>query len=84
MENICRIVDETPFISDLQKTFYKEILRIRKTRIIDFSLQLLNTKEQVTPSVEPEASLDQKISFAKDRNSWNTNGSASRNSNRER
>lgn len=41
MEKIYKIVDETPFISDLQKDFYKTILRERKERILDFSYKKL-------------------------------------------
>lgn len=46
MEKICKLVDETPFISDLQKTFYKQILSVRKERIIDYPLSLLKSKER--------------------------------------
>lgn len=41
MDVICRVVDETPLISELQKTFYKTMLRERKERILDFSYQKL-------------------------------------------
>lgn len=41
MEKIDNIVNETPFISDLQKEFYKTMLRERKERILDFSFQKL-------------------------------------------
>lgn len=41
MNKINRIVDTTPFISDLQKEFYKTMLRERKDRILDFSYQKL-------------------------------------------
>lgn len=41
MEKIDSIVNETPFISDLQKKFYKTMLRERKERILDFSFQKL-------------------------------------------
>ncbi len=33
------IVDNTPFISEKQKLFYKTMIKERKERIIDFSLQ---------------------------------------------
>lgn len=46
MNKICRIVDETPFISDLQKEFYKTMLRERKERILDFSYQKLRKRER--------------------------------------
>lgn len=41
MDKINKIIDETPFISDLQKVFYKKMLRERKERILDFSYQKL-------------------------------------------
>lgn len=41
MDKINKIIDETPFISDLQKVFYKTMLRERKERILDFSYQKL-------------------------------------------
>lgn len=44
INKICRIVDETPYISDLQKQFYKLMLTMRKERIIDYSLKLLCEK----------------------------------------
>lgn len=41
MGKINAIIDETPFITQLQKDFYKTILADRKTRILDFSYQKL-------------------------------------------
>ena len=38
---INKIIDETPFISDLQKTFYKTILKERKEHILNFSYEKL-------------------------------------------
>lgn len=46
MKKIYKIVDETPFISDLQKEFYKTMLRERKERILDFSYQKLRKRER--------------------------------------
>lgn len=46
MEKIYKIVEETPFISDLQKQFYKTMLRERKERILDFSYQKLRKRER--------------------------------------
>lgn len=46
MEKIDGIVDETPFISNLQKEFYKTMLRERKERILDFSYQKLRKRER--------------------------------------
>ena len=44
MEKIKTIIEETPFLSDLQKNFYFTVLRERKKRILDFSLELLKGK----------------------------------------
>lgn len=41
MQKINALIDETPFISDLQKTFYKTMLTERKEKILDKSLRLL-------------------------------------------
>ena len=41
MQKLYQIVDETPFISNLKKEFYKTMLRERKERILDFSYQKL-------------------------------------------
>ena len=46
MKKINTIVDETPFISDLQKKFYKTMLAERKERILDHSLTLLKNRER--------------------------------------
>lgn len=45
MKKIYDIVNETPFISDLQKDFYNTMLRERKERILDFSYQKLRKHE---------------------------------------
>ncbi len=41
MDQIQNIIVNTPFLTDLQKTFYMTILSERKSRILDFSLQKL-------------------------------------------
>ena len=46
MNEICGIIDDTPFITDLQKTFYKTMLKERKERILDFSLQKLEERDR--------------------------------------
>ena len=46
MNKIDKIVDKTPFISDLQRKFYKTLLRERKERILDFSYQKLRKRER--------------------------------------
>ena len=45
MKKINDLIDETPGISDLQKTFYKTMLAERKEKILEKSLQLLQKKE---------------------------------------
>lgn len=47
MEKIYGIVDETPFLSELQISFYKTMLKERKERILDFSYQKLLKRERV-------------------------------------
>lgn len=46
LEKINYIIDDTPFISDLQKEFYKTILKERKEKILDTSLEKLRKKER--------------------------------------
>lgn len=46
MEKIKDIVNQTPYISDLQKTFYITMLTERKERILDHSLVLLKKREK--------------------------------------
>lgn len=46
MDKINRIVDETPFISELQKDFYKTMLQERKECILDYSYQKLLKRER--------------------------------------
>lgn len=41
MEKISEIIDHTPFLSELQKAFYLTILRERKAKILDCSLEKL-------------------------------------------
>lgn len=45
MAKIQKIIEETPFISDLQKCFYLRMLKKRKERILDFSLAALEKRE---------------------------------------
>jgi hypothetical protein len=52
MQAIDCIIEETPYITDLQKTFYKTILAARKERILDYALGLLQARD---PGHEPQA-----------------------------
>lgn len=45
MSAINQMINETPFISDVQKDFYKLMIRERKEKILDFSLQKLQQRE---------------------------------------
>lgn len=44
MERITEIVDNTPFLSSLQRSFYLTMLKERKEKILDFSLKKLEMK----------------------------------------
>ena len=46
MNKIDLLIDETPFISDLQKRFYQTMLAERKEKILDRSLQKIRKKER--------------------------------------
>lgn len=46
MEKIKAVIDETPFISNLQKKFYTTMLTERKARILDFSLTSLEKSQK--------------------------------------
>lgn len=46
MEEINRLIEETPFISRLQKDFYKVMITERKEKILDYSMELLIKQEQ--------------------------------------
>ena len=43
MEKINQLIDDTPIISQIQKDFYKTMLKVRKEKILDFSLKKLTT-----------------------------------------
>lgn len=45
LAKINRIIDETPYINELQKSFYKTILKERKEKILDASLEKLRRRE---------------------------------------
>lgn len=45
MEAICRMIDETPFITELQKQFYQTMLQERKTCILDYALKQLEKRD---------------------------------------
>jgi hypothetical protein len=46
MKKIAELVNTTPYIGDLQKTFYLTMLTERKEKILDKSLQLLKKRER--------------------------------------
>ncbi|MBP9988609.1 MAG: CtkA family protein, partial [Ruminococcus sp.] len=45
MIRIDKMIDEMPYVDELQKTFYKTMLRERKEKILDKSLELLKKSE---------------------------------------
>ncbi len=47
MNKISDIIENTPYTSDLQKSFYITMLKERKARIIDFSLNALKKNESL-------------------------------------
>ncbi len=49
MVKIQTVIDNTPFISDLQKRFYLTMLTERKTRILDFSVKALENRQKDSP-----------------------------------
>ena len=49
MRKVNQIIDDTPFISNLQKRFYKIMIAERKEKILDRSLQRIRKKER-TPA----------------------------------
>lgn len=49
IEKISNIIEETPFITDLQKDFYKQILSLRKEKILDYSYELLQNRDRESP-----------------------------------
>lgn len=48
MDKIRKIIEYTPFITDLQKRFYTTMLETRKNRILDFALVALEKVEKQT------------------------------------
>ena len=46
LAEICRIIDETPGLSDIQKKFFAGMLSARKERILDFSFKKLKKLER--------------------------------------
>lgn len=49
MKRIQKLIEETPFISELQKQFYLTMLAGRKERILDFSIKALNNRKKAKP-----------------------------------
>lgn len=45
MEKINRIVKEPPFLEPVQREFYQIMLKERKEKILDFSMELLLKQE---------------------------------------
>lgn len=52
LKQINNIIEETPYITDLQKNFYKTILKARKEKILDKSLKKLLYREKTYEEAE--------------------------------
>lgn len=52
LDEINQLIEQTPFITDLQITFYKRMLKERKERILDYSLEKLLEKERYNQRIE--------------------------------
>lgn len=52
LDAINAFIDSTPFITDLQKNFYKTIIAARKERILDFSLKKYKKSCLITEKVD--------------------------------
>lgn len=62
LDKINAMIDETPLITDVEKNFYKFMLKERKTQILDKAIELLEEKKQDKTSViETLKSLKQEI-----------------------
>lgn len=60
MERIKSIIDETPFISELQKKFYVTMIRERKVKIIDYALEQLRHKNKAVRSTNSREYHDER------------------------
>lgn len=61
MENIHRLIDETPAITEVQKDFYKVIISERKAKIIDYSMELLFKQELLQKEQQGSLELTQEF-----------------------
>lgn len=46
MRKINDLIENTPYITDLQKMFYKTMISERKEKILDRSLQLVRNRDR--------------------------------------
>ena len=61
MENIHRLIDETPAITEVQKDFYKVMISERKAKIIDYSMELLFKQELLQKEQQGSLELTQEF-----------------------
>ena len=61
MENIHRLIDETPAITEVQKDFYKVMISERKSKIIDYSMELLFKQELLQKEQQGSLELTQEF-----------------------
>jgi len=56
MDEIYKLIDETPYIDELQKKFYKTMLGTRKELLLDFSYKKVLAKNvELEPAIEPQS-----------------------------
>lgn len=60
MEQISQVIDQAPYVTQAQKSFYTTMLQQRKERILDYSLQQLQKKELEAVSVDAGVRSKQK------------------------
>lgn len=58
LTEIYKIIDNTPFITENRKNFYKTILKERKEKILDYSLDLLCNRQKSASMIKQEQFTD--------------------------
>lgn len=57
MEPVDKIIEETPMLLPVQKEFYRIMLRERKAKILDYSMERLLAREQGAAKQDPEMKM---------------------------
>lgn len=61
LSKICYMIDNTPYISELQKAFYKTMIIERKEKILDYSLNKLKSIERDISNNDEKDTFEQLI-----------------------